>query len=123
MTADPIRVVMLDDDESQLELFERALARDGFEVRCIHTLEQLKTVGPSFAPHLVLVDMNMPGISSGDAIAAARAAAPNARIIVYSAWDESRLRTMAQQLGADGYLSKGEPIFSIGSRLTELAKG
>lgn len=121
MTADPIRIVIIDDDETQLALVERALSRDGFEVRCVGTLDALEKIGASFGPHIVLVDMNMPDISSGQAITTARTAAPNARIVIYSAWEESRLRLMAQQLGADGYVSKGDPVFSIGSRLAKLA--
>lgn len=121
MTAELIRVLVLDDDEAQLSLVERALSRDGFDVRGVSTLEALQQIGPSFAPHLVLVDMNMPDVPSGEAIAAARSAAQSARVVIYSAWDESRLRLMAQQLGADGYLSKAEPVFSIGPRLAKLA--
>ncbi len=121
MTADPIRIVVIDDDQMQLELVERALSREGFEVRCVGTLDELQNVAPTFTPHIMLVDMNMPGIASGEAIASARTAAPNARVVIYSAWEESRLRLMAQQLGADGYISKGEPVFSIGSRLVKLA--
>jgi DNA-binding response OmpR family regulator len=122
VTADPVRVVVIDDDNMQLELVERALSREGFDVRCVDTLEKLQSISPSFLPHIVLVDMNMPAISSGEAVATARAAAPNARIVIYSAWEESRLRLMAQQLGADGYVSKSEPVFAIGGRLTKLAR-
>ena len=121
MTTAPIRIIVLDDDETQLALVDRALSRDGFEVRCMGTLAELQKEGPSFAPQLVLVDMNMPDIASGEAVAAARAAAPDARVVIYSAWEESRLRLMAQQLGADGYISKGEPVFAIGPRLKKLA--
>lgn len=120
---DRLRVLVLDDDELQLELVERALSHEGFEVRCAATVGQLGDVGSSFDPHIVLVDMNMPDTPSEEAVAAARAAVPKARVVIYSAWEESKLRALCHQLGADGYVPKGDSVFAIGKRLTKLYAG
>lgn len=120
MSETNVRVLVLDDDEMQLELVERTLSHEGFDVRCAANLQQLEDVGPPFAPHIVLVDMNMPDTPSEQAVATARAALPTARIVIYSAWEESKLRAMCRDLGADGYVSKGDSVFAIGKRLAKL---
>lgn len=118
-----LRVLVVDDDDMQLELVERALARDGFDVKGVDSIKGIAAAAAGHQPQIVLLDVNMPGSSGGDAIASVRGAAPGARVILYSSWEESRLRTIAAQLGADGYLSKSASIAVIGKRLRELAGG
>jgi hypothetical protein len=41
--------------------------------------------------------------------------------VLYSAWEEPKLRQLASQLGADAFISKSESVFAIGARLRTLA--
>jgi two-component system OmpR family response regulator len=122
MTA-PIRVLVIDDDPLQLELVERALSRDGFELRCVTSIAGLASATKDFVPQLVLLDVNMPDTTPERVIAMVRDAAGTARIVLYSAWEDSKLRGLANALGADAYISKSESVFSIASRLKDLCKG
>jgi DNA-binding response OmpR family regulator len=117
---DPIRVLVLDDDELHLELIERVLAHDGFSVRRADTVAAMESEARGFDPHVVLVDMNLPDTSREQVVASARASAPAAKIMLCSAWEESRLRTLCKELGADGYVSKGDSVMAIGQRLSEM---
>jgi DNA-binding response OmpR family regulator len=117
---DPIRVLVLDDDELHLELIERVLASDGFTVRRAETLAAMETEAHAFDPDVVLCDMNLPDTPRERVVAAARAAAPHARVLICSAWEPSRLRTLCKELGADDYVSKGDSVMAIGQRLTEM---
>jgi DNA-binding response OmpR family regulator len=117
------RVLVVDDDPMQLELVERGLSRDGYEVRGVTTVSDMASEARRFLPGVVLIDVNMPDAAGGRAIALARDAVPNARLVLYSAWEESKLRILALQLGADGYISKSESVVAIGRRLQELQKG
>lgn len=117
-----LRVLVIDDDPLQLELVDRALSRDGFEVRGISTLGELADAA-RFEPHLVLMDVNMPDTTGERVIAAVRDAAPAARVVLYSAWEASRLRALCAQLGADGFVSKSESAIAIGGRLRALHGG
>ena len=56
------------------------------------------------------------------AIRLARELASHARIILYSAWEESRLRNLALRSGADAFISKSESLVAIGRRLRELRR-
>jgi DNA-binding NarL/FixJ family response regulator len=118
--ADTLRLLLVDDDANQLELVERALSRDGFEVKGVSSIAELAGAA-AFAPQLVLVDVNLDDTPIEDVISAARAAAPTARIVLYSAWEDSRLRKLAQALDADGYISKSESVFALGPKLRAVA--
>ena len=123
MTERAVRVLVIDDDPMQLELVERGLSRDGFEVRGVTTVEDLAVEARRFAPGIVLIDVHMPGVTGEHTIAVAREAAPGARLVLYSAWEDTRLRALAHQLGADGFLSKSESVVAIGQRLQALLRG
>lgn len=123
MTQPSDRVLVLDDDPMQLELVERGLVRDGFEVRGVTTVDDMVREALRFLPGVVLIDVNLPDAAGDRALALARDAAPTAKLILYSAWEESKLRVLALQLGADGYISKSESVLAIGRRLQDLQKG
>jgi DNA-binding response OmpR family regulator len=117
------RVLVVDDDPMQLELVERGLVRDGFEVLGVSNVTDMASEAKRFLPSVVLIDVNLPDTAGNDAVSLARDAAPLARLVLYSAWEESKLRVLALQLGADGYISKSESVVAIGRRLQDLQKG
>jgi DNA-binding NarL/FixJ family response regulator len=99
---------------------ERGLSRDGFEIRGVETMAALAAAAVGFPADIVLVDVNLPGVDPVQAVALARDLARGAQIVLYSAWEESRLRDLARRAGADGYLSKGESVLAIGPKLRAL---
>ena len=115
-----MRLLVVDDDPMQLELVERALSRDGFEVAAVSELAGLARAAAGFGPELVLVDVNMPDAPSDRVVAVVREAVPGARVVLYSAWEESKLRKLAAAVGADGYVSKSESVFGLGEKLRTL---
>jgi two-component system, OmpR family, response regulator len=119
-----IRVLVVDDDPMQLAMVERALPPEWFAVRCVASVAEVMTVGTGFGPHIVLADVNMPDLPEDRSIVAMlREAIPDARIVLYSAWEEARLRRLAMQLGADAYISKSVSVIGIGNRLRDLYGG
>jgi len=111
------RVLVVDDDPMQVELVQRGLSRDGFEVRGVTSIAEMALEVRRFGPRIVLIDVNMPDEPGDRAIAIARDAVPGVRIVLYSAWEESKLRVLASQLGADGFISKSDSVTSFGRRL------
>lgn len=116
------RVLVVDDDPLQVELVQRGLSRDGFEVRGVTTVDAMAAEARRFSPGVVLIDVNMPDAPGGRTVALAREAAPGARVVLYSAWEESKLRVLAAQLGADGFISKSDSVVAFGKKLRELQK-
>jgi DNA-binding NarL/FixJ family response regulator len=123
MTGEAIRLLVVDDDPLQVELVQRALQRDGFDVRGVIRFADLAGEAQRFAPAVVLLDVNMPDAPEGGLIGAVREAAPGARVVLYSAWEDAKLRVLVRELGADGYISKSESVMAIGRRLHELQRG
>ncbi|MBX3155167.1 MAG: response regulator [Deltaproteobacteria bacterium] len=112
-----VRLLVVDDDDLQVELVERALTHDGFEVRGARSMDELARVAAAFDPELILLDVNMPDAPNDRTLAIARAACPAAGVVLYSAWEESKLRKLAAELGADGFISKSESVFGIAAKL------
>lgn len=117
-----MRILVVDDDPMQLELLDRALSRDGFELRGTSVIGTLEAEVRQFGPELVLIDVNMPDAEPQQVIEAARRGAP-ARVVLYSAWDAAKLRGLAKQYGADGYICKSESVFTLGQRLRDMNGG
>ena len=113
-----IRVMVVDDDPLQLELIGRSLSRDGFEVKCVQKSSSIADEVRRFQPHMVLLDVNMPGGNGGLALELARKVAPpGARFFLFSASDESTLRSLAARFNADGWMSKSWSAVEIARRL------
>lgn len=117
MTVTPTRLLVVEDDTLQSELIERALGRDGFEVRSAATIGEVRDVIGGFSPEIILVDVNLPEAPEGSMVPVVRELAPQARVVLYSAWEESKLRVLAKNLGADSFISKSEPVFEMAARL------
>ncbi|HEX7839747.1 MAG TPA: response regulator, partial [Kofleriaceae bacterium] len=104
------RVLVVDDDPLQVELVQRGLSRDGFEVHGVTTIREMALEAKRFAPNILLIDVNMPDAPEDRMVAMARESAPGARIVLYSAWEDSTLRVIAARLGADGFISKSDSV-------------
>jgi DNA-binding NarL/FixJ family response regulator len=116
--------IFLCDDVPEL----RALLRYGLEED-----EDLRVVGEAgdaltgieavsdLQPDVVLLDLSMPGMDGLEAIPRLRAVAPDSSIVVFSGFAAERMRDSALELGAAGYLEKGEPLDRIRALVRELA--
>lgn len=124
MTNEPLRVLVVDDDNTQLELVERTLKADGIEVMTCSSPIGVTNQIVSFSPKIVLVDVNIPALSGDRLIGISRKWAPQGTLFVlYSASDESRLRGLAREVGADGWISKSVTGSVLTARLRSFAQG
>lgn len=122
MPDETLRVLVVDDDHSQLELVERTLRADGIEVRTCSSPIGVTNLIVSFVPQVVLVDVNIPALSGDRLIGISRRWVPiGTRFVLYSANDESRLRLLAKEIEADGYISKSVTGTDLSKRVRELA--
>ena len=104
-------ILVVDDDHAHLQSTKGILESEGYQVT-IHdqpfgsTQMILRT-----RPDLVLLDVNMPGLSGDRLIDVYRANGQtrNVRVLLYSSNDEDSLRELATKLQLDGYICKGSP--------------
>jgi DNA-binding response OmpR family regulator len=116
-----IRVLVVDDDPLASELVSRALTAERFEVAVASSAEAIAGVARELQPQAVLVDVNMPGTTSGGAVQVARSAVPpDTRIFLFSSDDEGVLRSLARRVKADGWLSKSMAVVDLGARIRKL---
>ena len=105
------RILIVDDDPAHLLSTKGILEAEGYEV---YTHEQGFGSTNAIAmlqPDLVLLDVNMPGLS-GERLAEvyrANSRTRAARVMLYSSNDEDALRDTARRLRLDGYICKGNP--------------
>ncbi|HYO55877.1 response regulator [Archangium sp.] len=120
MAVTKVRVLVVDDDPDQLELVRRTLAPH-FEVQTHHSALGVSNLVRNGEPDLVLLDVNFPALKGDQVLSLARRHAPrDTKFILYSAADESQLRSLARASGADGYLSKSVQGTELIEKLTTL---
>lgn len=78
---------------------------------------------PGFWPDVILLDVNLPGITGLDGIEILKVVVPNAQIIMLTVRDDADTIYQAMKSGASGYLVKGTDIEDIISAIRETAKG
>jgi DNA-binding response OmpR family regulator len=116
-----IRVLVVDDDVEHLTMTERALSAYGFEVRTYRSSLGVSNVVRTALPDVVLMDVNIPALSGDKVLSLARNQAPaSTKFILYSAADESRLRSLALTSGADGYLTKAVQGEALARKLSSI---
>lgn len=120
MSGADVRLLVVDDDPMQLELVQRALGHEGFVVETSSTLAAASAAVEAFGPDVVLVDVNIPGMSNDDLRAFVEAGAARTRVLLFSASDTSHLKALAARLGAFGWLSKSSALPEIARRLHEV---
>lgn len=116
------RVLLYDDDSEQLRILGRLLSRRGFTVAAVSSPHTLVDEAIGFAPELLLIDVQMPTISSGELIALLRRRTEldHTRILLFSACDTSLLRQLAEETGASGWLQKSFDGDHLAQQLREL---
>lgn len=108
---EPIRILVVDD---------HPVVRDGL-VAILSTQSDFEVIGeanngretlelaPTLEPDVILLDLEMPEIDGVETIQRLRSECPNARVIVFTAFDTDERILSAVQAGAQGYLLKGVP--------------
>ncbi len=99
------RVLLVDDDQKIISLLKRGLAYEGFEVYTASDGEAGLIAAKKYQPHLVLLDITMPGVDGFEVCRRLRLLDEIA-IIMLTARDDVADKVNALGLGADDYVPK-----------------
>jgi excisionase family DNA binding protein len=101
------RILVVEDDEAEARVLSEFLAKAGYETKIAGDGFTAGALAVAFAPVLITVDLNMPGLHGEDLIRLVRALPPLAavKILVVSGMDPETLQS-AVHAGADAALAK-----------------
>ena len=106
----PISVLIADDNPTFLRIVTRFLEEQSRKtvsvVATAHGGEEALIQAEALRPQVVLIDLNMPGLSGLEAIPRLRRALPDAGIIAVTLLDTDGYRQAALAAGADDFVSK-----------------
>ena len=107
MVSDQVRVMIVDDHPIWRRGLERDLTEAGFEVvACVADGETAVRLAPATRPDVVLMDLQLPGMSGVAATAELVRIDPSIRVTMLSSSGEDGDVLAAAKVGARGYLVK-----------------
>jgi DNA-binding NarL/FixJ family response regulator len=122
--SEPLRVVIADDHPFYRQGLAELLTKSGIEVvgEAPDGQVALEVVGET-APDVVVMDLNMPGLSGAEATQRLTERNPSARVLVLSVSAEEVDVTDAILAGAMGYVLKDSPVEEVVAGIKAAAKG
>jgi two-component system cell cycle response regulator len=111
------KVLVVDDDDINRTLVSKALEYEGYQVRQAESgLAGLKVIN-DWKPHLVLLDVNMPGLNGLETLAKLRVRDEYASVIFVSANSRTEDVIRGLDAGADDYVCKPFQVLELLSRV------
>lgn len=104
----PKRILIVEDDVNILILLNFLMESCGYHTRACGNGQDALLAAAAFSPHLVLLDIMLPGLNGYEICRALRAAPVHAgtKIVVLSAKGRESEIARAREMGADAYLTK-----------------
>ncbi len=120
--AEKKRILLLDDSWIALELEKAALEDHGHEVATATNLREFEDQLASFQPEIILTDLMMPEIGGHDVVRALKRDFRTEKIpiVIFSSRPDEELSRIAENAGADGYLSKARGLGDLGQLVDRL---
>jgi len=106
MTHEGPHVLIVDDEESNLEVLKRVLGRAGYRISVADSgpegLDRLR----ADQPELLLTDLKMPGMDGLELLRAARTVSPTTEVILMTAFGTVEIAVEAMREGAYDFITK-----------------
>jgi DNA-binding response OmpR family regulator len=100
-----VKILLVDDEPNILNFLELGLQNEGFEVKTATDGITAVTVAKQFKPHIVILDVMMPGMD-GFEVCRILKKTENMAVIMLTAKEEVEDRVKGLTIGADDYMIK-----------------
>ena len=120
-----INISIVEDNQSiQHSLAQLINETSGYQCVAVYASgeEALKQI-PSHVPQVILMDINLPGISGVDCTRQLKALYPDIEIVMLTVYEDSDLVFQALEAGASGYLLKRATSSEILTAVSEVVSG
>jgi CheY-like chemotaxis protein len=114
-------ILVVDDNETNVKLVRFLLVKRGYDVRVAANANEALAVLESFVPHLILMDLQLPGMD-GLELTRRIKAEPRTRavpIVAVTAYAMKGDEEKARQAGCDGYITKPIDTHALPSKVAE----
>jgi len=122
-----VRVWIVEDDVDFREAFVEALGPhvrlSGVFGSVEEAVARLEVLGGAEPPEVVLLDVNLPGLSGVEGVGTVKARAPGARVVMLTIRDDPATIAEALGAGASGYLTKGATPARVLAAIAEAHAG
>ncbi|HEX9053186.1 MAG TPA: response regulator [Anaeromyxobacter sp.] len=120
--AEKKKILLLDDSTITLEMEKAVLEDRGYKVAIAANLLEFQKELEVFQPEIILTDLMMPDISGKDIVRVLKQDFHTEKIpiILFSSKPDDELEQIAEQAGADGFLSKSHGIEKLGDMVDEM---
>jgi CheY-like chemotaxis protein len=118
------RILLIDDSEITLAMEKSLLESRGYEVEATSTLVEFEKRLETFKPHVILTDLHMPEAKGTDICRTLKSEykTQDIPIIIFSSLGDEELGKLADQVGADGFLSKANGLEAMAEKIDELVE-
>lgn len=118
------KVLIFDDSDLCLAFGREVLANEGFEVRMASTLIEFDRTLTEWKPDVILADVKMAEIDGADLCRRLKQSIHTAHVpvVLFSSLTDARLEALADQCGADAYLSKASGFDLLPATITSLCE-
>lgn len=116
-----VRVLVVDDTEHVRRFVADMLALDGFDV--VGTAaggDEAVALAAEHDPHVVVMDLRMPGIDGLEATRRLRAVRPGQQVVLYTAYLDAAIEEQAREAGVALCLGKVEGLPRLERELSRL---
>jgi DNA-binding NarL/FixJ family response regulator len=120
-----ITVAIVEDDSGIREMLTRVVQRaPGLEfVQCVENGEAALEKLPALSPNVVVMDIQLPGMSGIECTRALKKAMPRAQVLVFTVFGDSEQVFQALEAGASGYLLKRTPRSEVVEAIKQVWDG
>jgi DNA-binding NarL/FixJ family response regulator len=121
----PLRVGLVEDDDRLRADFVQLIDGSG-DMRCVGAYPSAEAALadlPSQTPDVVLMDINLPGISGIESVRRLRTLIPAAQVMMLTVFDDTTSVFESLKAGASGYLLKRASVSELLAAIRDLAEG
>jgi DNA-binding response OmpR family regulator len=112
------RILVVDDEESIRLLYQEELQEQGYEVILAEDAEEAIVKFTEMCPHLVILDIKMPGLSGIDLLRTLRERSRDVPIILSTAYGEYKQNF--ETWASDAYIVKSSNLDTLINKIGEI---